>query len=145
MLATGKAAASRIRDAIKDDLNYIVLDDISSTWEKSPLKVLPREVFMRVHSVHSYTPSRLIAALGIPRNLAKTLTKFLPRKMDVTVYIIVYNATQEEMNEIDQKIATIEHLSELPVQVFQGNHSDGFLVSRPGKLLGNVTDGESNP
>lgn len=145
MLAAGKAAANRIRGAIKKDLNYIVLDDISSTWEKSPVKVLPREVFMRVHSVHAYTPSSLIAVLGIPRNLKKVLTKFLPRKMHVTVYVIVYNATQEEMNQIGQKIETIEHLSELPIQVFQGNHSNGFLVSRPGKLSGNVTDGESNP
>jgi len=102
----------RVRNAILADASFVAIQTAD-----------PNGMCFSVDRGIHYDPPKFLASLNLPQRWDLRLTKMFP---SIGVHVFVYNATSQEMGQVNEKIEAIRHLSEIPVRVYK----DSTMPSR---------------
>jgi hypothetical protein len=104
-VANVRDTCDRVRNAILADANYVAIQTPD-----------PNGMCFSVDRGIHYDPPKFLVSLKLPQRWNLRLTKMFP---SIGVHVFVYNATSQEMGQVNEKIEALRHLSEIPVRVYK--------------------------
>lgn len=106
MVATVTDTSNRLRNAILADANYVAVRTAD-----------PNGMCFCVDPAIGYAPPKFLDWVNLPQSWDLRITGMFPS--ETSVFVFVYNATSQEMGQVNEKIEAIRHLSEIPIRVLE--------------------------